>query len=70
MTESEAKRRSAATIRARRDDAAKDGLYYRVWLHLCRKGLIGRFGDRAALAEAMHKIRRGAQRNRRRLQSP
>jgi hypothetical protein len=67
MTEAEAGRRSAATVQARREDAANGGLYYRVWLHLCRKGLIGRFGDRAALAEEVEKIRRSAERHRRRL---
>jgi hypothetical protein len=58
MTEAEAARRSAATIRARREDAARGGLYYRVWLHLCRKGLTSRSGDRAALAEEVRDIRR------------
>jgi hypothetical protein len=67
MSETEARHRSTATVQARREDAAKNGLYHRVWLHLCRKGLIGRFGDRDALAEDVHKIRRGAERQRRRL---
>ncbi|MBY0522726.1 MAG: hypothetical protein K2R98_04985 [Gemmataceae bacterium] len=51
MTDAEGERRAAATIQARRDDAAQNGLYFRVWQHLCRNGLIGRPGDRAGLAE-------------------
>jgi hypothetical protein len=70
MTEFEAERRSEATVQARREDAAKDGLYYRVWLHLCRKGLIGRFGDRAALSEEVRKIQLRAEHHRRRSQVP
>src|SRR5271166_1913757 len=35
----EVKRRSAATIQARRADALNNGLYYQVWLHLCARGL-------------------------------
>jgi hypothetical protein len=69
MTEAEARRRSAATIAARRADAAERGLYYRVWLHLCRQGLVGTFGDRAALAGEVHQIRHHAARARRRLRS-
>lgn len=67
MEEAEIERRSAATIQARRDDAEQHGLYYRVWLHLCRKGLTGRPGDRAALAEALANLQREAERNRRRV---
>jgi hypothetical protein len=58
MTEAEAQRRSAATVRARQQDAARGGLYYRVWLHLCRRGLTSRSGDRAALAEEVRELRR------------
>jgi hypothetical protein len=60
MTEDEADRRSAATIRARQEDAERDGLYYRVWLHLCRKGLTSPSSDRAALAEEVRALRRAA----------
>ena len=67
MTEEEINRRSAATIQARQEDAARDGLYYRVWNHLCHKGLIARSGDRTALAEDVSKICRNAERSRRRL---
>jgi hypothetical protein len=58
MSEAEIEGRSAATIRARREDAAANGLYTRVWLHLCQKNLIGRSGDRAGLAEEVGEIRR------------
>ncbi len=66
MSEMEIERRSAATIQARRGDAAANGLYYRVWLHLCQKGLIGPPGDRAALTEEVRVIHRNAERHRRR----
>jgi hypothetical protein len=69
MTEAEIERRSAATIGARRDDAAQDGLYFRVYLHLCGKGLIGKSGDREALAEEVRAMQRNAQRHRRRSSS-
>jgi hypothetical protein len=65
MTLEEIDRRSAATLRARRADAAADGPYYRVWLHLCRKGLVSASGDRAALAEEVKRIRGRAERRRR-----
>jgi hypothetical protein len=67
MTEAEIARRSAATLQARREDASQNGLYYRVWAHLCRRGLISPPGDRSALAEEVHQIRRSAERQRRRL---
>ncbi|HEV8058854.1 MAG TPA: hypothetical protein VGP68_03225 [Gemmataceae bacterium] len=60
MTDVEIDRRSAATIKARRDDAAANGLYYQVWLHLCRKNLIGPPGDRAGLAEEVSRLRHQA----------
>jgi hypothetical protein len=67
MSADEIQRRSAATIRARQEDAAQNGLYYRVFLHLCRKGLVGPSGDRAALADEARAIQRNAQRSRRRI---
>jgi len=70
MTEPEVERRYAATVRARQADAAANGLYYRVWVHLCRRGLIGRTGDRDALAAEFQRIQRGITRNRRRTQQP
>jgi hypothetical protein len=66
MAADEEQRRSAATIRARREDAAQHGVYHRVWLHLLRKGLVGRPGDRDAVAGERRKARRGAERQRRR----
>ena len=57
MAPDEVERRSAATVQARQEDAARKGLYYQVWLHLCRKGLIGPAGDRDGLADELRKIR-------------
>jgi hypothetical protein len=57
MAEAEIDRRSAATIQARREDAAANGLYFRVWLHLCGKNLIGPLGDRVGLAEEVRSLR-------------
>jgi hypothetical protein len=69
QSESEVQRRSAATIAARQKDAAQNGLYYRVWLHLCHQGRVVPSGDRAALAEEIRKLHRSAQRGRRRAES-
>ncbi len=69
MSDEEIERRSAATIAARAQDAATAGLYSRVWRHLCRKGLTVASGDRAALAEEVLRIRRHAERSRRRQSS-
>jgi hypothetical protein len=68
MAEAEGDRRAAAAVRAIRDDASAAGPYYRVWLHLRRKGLIGRPGDRSALGRELQQIRRRAEGSRRRLQ--
>ena len=68
MTDEEVSRRSTATIQARREDAARNGLYYRVWLHLCRKGLVSRSGDRLALAQEVSRIQRNAERSARRME--
>ena len=67
MDDDEVSRRSAATVRARQDDAARDGLYHRVWLHLCRKGLTAPSGDREALADEWRQIRGVIERRQRRL---
>jgi hypothetical protein len=56
MGSAEVERRSAATIRARQEDAARNGLYYRVWRHLCHMGLIGPPGDRVGLAAELRRI--------------
>lgn len=60
MPESEVAKRVAATVAAIRQDVAANGPYYQVWLHLRRKGLIGRPADRAALFRELRKIRRRA----------
>jgi hypothetical protein len=62
MTDEEVKRRTAATIQARQKDAAQNGLYYRLWLHLCRNGLVAVAGDRAALTEELRVIRQRMER--------
>ncbi len=67
MSEEEAGRRAAATIQARREDAAAGGLYHRVWLHLCRKGLTSPSGDRDGLAGEWARIHRHAEGRRRRV---
>jgi hypothetical protein len=69
MPAEEVRKRSEATIKARKEDAAVGGLYYRVWLHLCRKGLTSPSGDRAGLAEEVRRLHRDADRRRRRLRS-
>jgi len=58
MTPNEIDRRSAATIQARQEDAARNGLYQQVWIHLCRKGLFSIPGDRASLLDELQKIPR------------
>ena len=68
MSDEEVDRRAAATIQACRDDAAANGLYYRVWLHLHRKGLIGKPGDRDALIAEVRRMSRRAESNWRRAQ--
>jgi hypothetical protein len=67
MTEAEVERRVAATIRACQDDAAANGLYFRVWRHLIAKGLVGRHGDRQALRAEIQEMMRRIQRSRRRM---
>jgi hypothetical protein len=56
MAEDEVTSRVAATAAAIRQDATANGFYARVWQHLCRKGLIGRPGDRGALFRELHEI--------------
>jgi transposase len=67
MTAADVERREAATVRARREDAAADGLYYRVWVHLRMKGLIALPGDRAAVRAEALAVRRNAERSLRRV---
>ncbi len=66
QSQPEIDRRVEATVRAIREDAAAEGPYYRLWLHLRQKGLIGRPGDRASLRRAMDEIRHRAEGHRRR----
>jgi hypothetical protein len=67
MSDAEAGRRAEATMEARRKDAAENGLYYRVWLHLQRKGLVQLSGDRVGLAGDWRQVRRSGIRSRRRM---
>jgi hypothetical protein len=66
MRPQEIERRYAATIQARQADQAANGLYYRVWLHVCHKGLIATAGSREALTADWLRIHRIAQRSRQR----
>jgi hypothetical protein len=66
MSEEEVARRAAATIRACREDAAANGLYHRVWLHLRGRGLVGSRGDRAGVLVEARSIQRRAEASRRR----
>jgi hypothetical protein len=59
QSDAEVEERVAATVRACREDAANQGLYFRVWQYLCARGLLAQRGDRAALREEMQRIRRG-----------
>lgn len=69
MSPEEAARRADATMAARRADAAANGLYFRVWLHLQARGRVGRSGDRAGLADDCRTLQRTITRNRRRAES-
>jgi hypothetical protein len=60
MPSAEVERRVAATVRAIREDAAADGLYHRVWLHLRRKGLVATAGDRTRLIREVQRAWRRA----------
>jgi hypothetical protein len=67
MPNDEVDRRLAATIRARQEDAAANGLYHRVWLHLRARGMIAEHGNKSALVGAVRQLLRSAERNQRRL---
>lgn len=69
MTDAEAQRRAQATVDSRREDAARQGPYFQVWQHLCRKGLTARSGDRPGLARDMQALHHLAARSRRRQSS-
>ncbi len=66
MDDAEVERRRAATVEARNRDARENGLYYRVWQQLCRKGLTAPSGDREAVAVEMRRIQQEPERRRRR----
>jgi hypothetical protein len=67
LPEEEVRKRSEATVKARREDAAAGGLYYRVWRHLCQRGLTSPPGDREGLAEEVRRLYWKAERRQRRL---
>lgn len=69
MSSEESERRTAPTVQARREDEAAQGVYYRVWRHLCQKGLIGPPGDREGLKADFARLSRQMDRNRRRQRS-
>lgn len=56
MTDEDIDRRSSATMQARREDAAKQGVYFQVWQHLCRRGLTLRSADRRAFEDEVRRI--------------
>jgi hypothetical protein len=66
QSDAEVVRRVATTIQACQDEVVSNGLYYRLWLHLRGKGLIGKRGDRSALRAEMRRIERQSERQRRR----
>lgn len=55
MDAAEIARRSAATIASRQKDADAEGLYFRVWLYLQRRGLTAPAGNREALNDELRK---------------
>jgi len=57
MSPAESDKRSAATIQARQEDARNNGIYHRIWVHLCRLGLTAPSGDRTALGEEFARLR-------------
>ncbi|MBM4068831.1 MAG: hypothetical protein FJ271_07780 [Planctomycetes bacterium] len=67
MSADESRRRYAATVRAREQDAAEAGLYFRLWERLRDKGLIEHPPGCSALDRDFEDIQRQAERARRRL---
>lgn len=65
QSDAEVEERVAATVRACREDAAANGLYFRVWQYLSARGLIAPRGDRAALMREMRAIQRRMEGSRR-----
>jgi hypothetical protein len=66
MSEEEAARRSEASVQSRKEDAAAQGLYFRVWIHLQQKGLTAPHGDREGVRLDMSRLNRSTLRHRRR----
>jgi hypothetical protein len=66
MSDEEARKRSEASIQSRRADAAGNGVYYRVWLHLRARGLTAPSGDREGVRLDMSRVHRNTVRNQRR----
>jgi hypothetical protein len=60
MTDRQAEKRSNAGRDARWDEFVADGLYSRIWNHLCEKGLTYQTGneDRAKVRQAQGEIQR------------
>lgn len=58
QSKEEADQRSKPSIAARHESAKNEDLYYRVWVHLKEKNLIGNMVDRAALKADMTRIQR------------
>jgi hypothetical protein len=65
----EIEQRYAASLQARREDAAAGGLYCRVWLHLCQRGLIDRADGRPALQEEIARMQSSRERRGRQIRS-
>ena len=66
MSDEEAARRSEASVESRKEDAAAQGLYFRVWIHLQQKGLTAPHGDREGVRLDMSRLNRNTVRHRRR----
>jgi predicted DsbA family dithiol-disulfide isomerase len=63
MPPEEVQRRSRAASLASQEDAAADGLYSRVWRHLCERGLTSPPGDREGLDEELGRIKLSMERS-------
>jgi hypothetical protein len=70
MAAEEATRRRTAANDARKEDARRHGLYYRVWQHLIQKGKIGIPGDREGMREESRRLVQTIQRRWNQLAEP
>lgn len=66
MPQAEVERRYAASVQARVHDAESNGIYTKVWRHLCAKLLTDQPGCPDALKRDLERIQRSAQRARNR----